>query len=147
MTRAMPALMLLAALAAAHPAAAGPDPAVGEWLTEDGMARVAIAPCAGDPAKACGAITWLKDPVGHPSRDVKNPDRSLRGRPLVGVLVIRDMKPEGPGRWSGGKVYDPETGRGGNGRLKALSRNRLEVSGCMLMICDSETWTRVDQTP
>lgn len=148
MTPAMPApAFLLAAVLAAAPAAAAPDPATGQWLTEDGMAHVAIAPCAGDPGKACGAVTWLKDPVGHPSRDVNNPDRSLRGRPLIGMLVIRDMRPEGPGRWTGGKVYDPESGKTYNGRLRALTRNRLQVQGCVLVVCDSETWTRVDQTP
>jgi uncharacterized protein (DUF2147 family) len=137
-------LPLLLALLAAGPALANPDPAVGQWLTEDGFAHVAIAPCAGDAALICGAVTWLKDPVGHPTRDIHNPDRSLRARPLIGVLVVRDMKNQGPGRWAGGQVYDPESGRSGDGRLKALSRNRLEVSGCVLMVCDRETWTRVE---
>lgn len=143
-------MRLLIIIAAALAAAAGPafaaaDPAIGEWLTEEGLARVAIGPCSTDPGRACGAVTWLKDPVGHPTRDIHNPDRALRGRPLVGMLVIRDMKPQGPGRWSGGTVYDPETGRTADGTLKALSRNRLVVGGCKLVICDSETWTRADQ--
>lgn len=128
-------------------AAFGPDPAFGEWLNADGMAHIAIAPCAGDPGKACGAITWLKDPVGHPNRDVNNPDRALRSRPLVGVLVIRQMKPETPGRWTGGEVYDPESGKTYKGSLRIESRNRLRVQGCVLMVCDSETWTRVDTSP
>ncbi|HEV2532085.1 DUF2147 domain-containing protein [Phenylobacterium sp.] len=135
---------LLLTLLAAGPALANQDPAVGQWLTEDGFAHVAIAPCSSDPALVCGAVTWLKDPVGHPNRDIHNPDRSLRDRPLVGVMVIRDMKNEGPGRWTGGRVYDPESGRSYAGRLRAVSRNRLEVDGCVLGVCDSETWTRVD---
>ncbi|HEX3699716.1 MAG TPA: DUF2147 domain-containing protein [Phenylobacterium sp.] len=137
-------LMAAVLASAALPAAAEPDPAFGEWLNEDGFGRVAVAPCSADPALACGAITWLKDPVHHPSRDVNNPDRSLRGRPLVGVLVIRDMKSAGPGRWRAGKLYDPESGKTYDGRLRVLTRNRLQVSGCVLMICDSETWTRAD---
>jgi len=142
-----PVLLLAAVLAAAaRPAAAEPDPAVGEWLTADGMAHVAIAPCSYAPAKACGAITWLKDPAGHPNRDVNNPDPALRARPLVGVLVVRDLKPEGPGRWTGGQVYDPKTGRTGRASLQVLSRNRLRVDGCILVVCNSKTWSRVDGT-
>jgi uncharacterized protein (DUF2147 family) len=143
MTRAMMPPLLLTLLIAG-PALANQDPAVGQWLTEDGFAHVAIAPCSGDPARICGAVSWLKDPVGHPTRDIHNPDRTLRSRPLIGVLVVRDMKNEGPGRWTGGKVYDPESGKSYAGRLRTVSRNRLEVDGCVLGICDSETWTRVE---
>jgi uncharacterized protein (DUF2147 family) len=146
--KALARLSLAGVLAAvACPAAAGPDPAFGEWLTQDGFAHVAIAPCSQDPSMACGAVTWLKDPVGHPTRDIHNPDRSLRNRPLVGVLAIRDMHPQGPGHFTGGTVYDPKSGKTYKGRLTALSRNRLQVGGCVLMICDSETWTRVDNNP
>jgi uncharacterized protein (DUF2147 family) len=137
------ALAALLALAAA-PALAAADPAFGEWLNEDGFGKITIAPCSSDPALACGAISWLKDPVGHPTRDVNNPDKSLRSRPLIGVLVVRDMKSAGPGRWSGGKLYDPESGKTYDGKLRVLSRNRLRVEGCVLMFCQSETWTRPD---
>ena len=142
----MRALLTAAALiTAATPALAAPDPAFGEWVTEEGLARVAVGPCSYDPALGCGAVTWLKDPVGHPSRDIHNPDPALRGRPLVGILVVKDMRPEGPGRWFGGKIYEPQTGRTANGRLKALTGDRLQVTGCILVICEGETWTRASQ--
>ena len=145
MTAAMRFFLLAAGalvVAAATAARAEPDPAFGEWLNEDGDGRVAIAPCPGAPSLACGAVTWVKDPNDPRARDRKNPDRALRGRPLVGVVVIRDMKNEGPGRWSGGKIYEPDSGRTYDGKMKAISRNRLEVSGCFLMICKGQTWTR-----
>ena len=132
-----------AALALLAPAMmAGPDPVSGEWLTEDGAAKVAVAPCSYDPAKYCGAVTWLRDTVHKPTHDVKNPDKALRGRPLVGLLVIRDMRNEGPGRWAGGKIYDAESGKTYAGKLKAISRNKLQVEGCVLMVCEAQTWTR-----
>lgn len=134
-----------ATLAIATPAMAAPDPAFGEWLTDEGLARVAVGPCSYDPSKACGAVTWLKDPVGHPSRDIHNPDPAQRGRPLVGILVVKDMRPEAPGRWSGGRVYEPQTGRTANGRMRALVGNRLEIVGCILVVCDGEIWTRASE--
>ena len=145
MTNGMRRLLLAALMTSlAAPALAEPDPAFGEWLTEDGFAKVAVAPCPQDPSLGCGAVTWLKDPVGHPTRDVNNPDRALRGRPLVGVQVVREMKLQAPGRWVGGKVYDPETGKTYDGKLRAVSRNRLQVQGCVLMICESQDWTRAN---
>lgn len=140
-----PLTFALLAAAIATPALAAPDPAFGEWLTQDGVARVAVAPCSGDPALACGAVTWLKDPVDHPTRDVRNPDAAQRGRPLVGLLVVRNMKNQGPGRWIGGKLYQPQTGRTADGELKAITRNRLEVKGCILFVCETETWTRANE--
>jgi uncharacterized protein (DUF2147 family) len=132
----------VAALVAAGPAAAAPDPAFGQWLNGDGMGKVALGPCAGQPQLACGAITWLKDPIGRPTRDVHNPDKALRSRPLVGLVVIRGMKNAGPGRWTGGKLYDPESGKTYDGKLTALSTDRLQVKGCVLFVCDGQVWTR-----
>lgn len=140
--KSMRALVLAALFATATPAHAAIDPAFGQWLNADGMGRVAVGPCPGHVAEACGAIDWLKDPVGHPTRDLNNPDPALRNRSLVGVLVIRDMKNIGPGRWSGGKLYDPETGKTYNGRIQALSGDRLQVTGCVLFVCESQTWRR-----
>jgi len=139
---AMRALVIAAALAAsASPALAAPDPAFGEWLNADGAGRITVGPCATSPALACGAITWIKDAAAHP-RDENNPDKGLRSRPIIGVLAVRDMKNEGPGRWAGGKLYDPENGKSYNGRLKVLSTNRMQVTGCVAFICESQTWTR-----
>jgi uncharacterized protein (DUF2147 family) len=136
--------LVLAALLALAPAAgrAASETLAGDFLVEDGLAKVAFGPCPAAPALTCGTITWLKDPVGHPTRDVNNPDRSLRGRPLIGLTVVRDMKPDGPGRWSGGRVYDPKTGRSGNGKLRLSADGKLRVEGCVLVICDSEDWVR-----
>jgi uncharacterized protein (DUF2147 family) len=127
------------ALAAAPTAAlAVPDAAFGEWLNQDGKGRIAMAPCSTDPALACGAISWLKEAA----KDDHNPDPALRGRPLVGVLVVRAMKNQGPGRWAGGKLYDPESGKSYDGRMKVLTGNRMQVTGCILMLCQNQTWTR-----
>jgi len=144
----MRAPLLAAALAisgsSAHAAA---DPVMGQWLNQDGEGKVLIAPCGGAPAEACGAIVWLKAPnddAGRPVRDIHNPDPALRTRRVVGVPVIRDMKPAGPGRWTGGRLYDPETGKSYKGRLTALSGGRLKVEGCVLVLCQAQIWTRVD---
>jgi uncharacterized protein (DUF2147 family) len=146
MSRAARVLAIAAVVAFAAGRAAAADPVMGEWLNADGEGKVRIEPCRDAPAKACGVITWLKTPrqeTGGVVRDLHNPDPGLRNRPVIGILVIRGMKPAGPGRWSGGRLYDPETGGSYRGRLTAAG-GVLKVEGCLLVVCRTQTWTRAD---
>lgn len=133
-------LLAIALTCAASAAAAAPDPVVGHWLSEDGAGKIALAPCSSNPALLCGSITWV-DPAKS-QKDIHNPDKSLRTRPIVGVMVVKDMKNQGPGKWGGGKVYDPETGKTYDGKVRAISTDKVHLDGCVLMVCQSQTWTR-----
>ena len=137
------ALLAAAVTLCASAAVAAPDPVVGEWLSQDGAGKIALAPCSSNPALLCGAITWV-DP-SKPQKDIHNPDQSLRTRPIVGVMVVKDMKNQGPGKWGGGKVYDPESGKTYDGKVRAISTDKVHLDGCVLMICKSQTWTRTTQ--
>lgn len=140
----------LAALAAAllsltGGAALAADAAEGVWLVQDKDAKVRIGPCPGRAAQLCGEIVWLRAPTGEdgqPKRDRHNPDASLRTRPLVGLTMIRDFRPAGPGRWDGGKIYDPKSGKTYASKLRVAPDGALKVDGCVLMICKTQTWTR-----
>ncbi|MFD3266025.1 DUF2147 domain-containing protein [Phenylobacterium ferrooxidans] len=134
------ALALLAATAAQ-----AADPVMGDWTTVGGGTKVRIAPCVSDTAKACGTITWMKNPkdkAGGPLKDVNNPDANLRNRPLVGLQMIRDFKPAGPGKWTGGKIYDPGGGKTYSSKISANANGSLKVEGCIGPICQAQTWTR-----
>jgi uncharacterized protein (DUF2147 family) len=134
-------LLVLAAsltLAAAAPAFAA-DPVEGEWLIQDKGGKVRIAPCPGKADRMCGATSWVKDPAKV--LDVKNPDVALRAKPLLGQQVLRDFKQAAPGRWTGGKIYDPKTGKTYDSKM-AAANGSLKVDGCILMICQTQTWTR-----
>jgi uncharacterized protein (DUF2147 family) len=139
-------LFLAPALATCAGPAFAADPVMGSWLNADGKGKVLIAPCSASSAETCGTITWLKEPTedGRPVHDLHNPDPALRARPVIGVTVIRGMQPAGPGRWTGGRLYDPETGKSYKGRLTALGGGRLKVEGCVLLLCQAQTWTRAD---
>jgi uncharacterized protein (DUF2147 family) len=121
------------------------DPAEGEWLTQDGAARVRIAPCTAHPDHLCGAVAWLKDPNtpdGQPRRDQHNPDAKLRSRPVVGLNILSGFHRESPGRWTGGSIYDPKSGKTYNSKLNVAGNGNLDVNGCVLMICKAQVWTR-----
>jgi uncharacterized protein (DUF2147 family) len=136
----MRALALAIGLTLVAAPAFAADPVEGEWLVQDKGGKVHIAPCPGKPDRMCGATTWVKDSAKV--LDVKNPDAALRTKPLLGQQVMRDFKQAAPGRWTGGKIYDPKTGKTYDSKMSAAANGSLKVDGCILMICQTQTWTR-----
>ena len=112
----------------------------GLWLNDDRKGLVRIAPCG---ARLCGTIVKVLDRrPGAPATDIHNPDPALRGRPFVGLQVLTGFAPAGSG-WSGGRAYDPETGKSYRSTLALNPDGSLKVTGCVLFICESRRWTRV----
>jgi uncharacterized protein (DUF2147 family) len=138
--------LVLGTLVAATPSAAASP--IGTWLAEGGAATVEIAPCAGSDA-LCGRVTWLRSPLdedGCVLRDAKNGDPTLRGRPVVGLEVLRDLAPgEAPDTWDGGTIYDP--GSGNTYRCSAAldGADRLRLRGYVgiPILGRSTTWIRL----
>ncbi len=137
----------LAALALAFGASAAQaaDPVEGLWLVQSGTAKVKVSPCAADKAKMCGAIVWLKSPndkAGQPLKDANNPEPAQRSKPLVGLNMIRDFKSAGPGKWTGGKIYDPGAGKTYGSKMSLNPDGTLKVEGCISVVCQAQTWKR-----
>jgi uncharacterized protein (DUF2147 family) len=138
-------LLFAAVLALAAGPAFAADPIEGDWMAS-ATTKVRIAPCAGKADRMCGTIAWLKNPndkTGKPAVDGKNPDAALRARPILGLAFIRDFKRAEPGRWTGGKIYDPNSGKTYDSKMKVNPDGTLKLDGCVLMICQSQTWKRV----
>ena len=76
--------------------------------------------------------------------DTKNPDESLKGRPLVGSKIIWGFKPKG-NRWTGGKIYNPKDGNIYKSKLALTEDGKLKVKGCVGPICKSLLWTRAEK--
>ena len=141
--------MLLLILAAAASLTAAPalaaDPAEGVWLVQEKDAKVRIAPCPGHADRLCGEIVWLKAPLdeaGQPKRDRHNSEAKLRERPILGLTMIWDFHAAAPGRWEGGKIYDPHSGKTYSSKMRVTPEGALKVDGCVLMLCKTQTWTR-----
>jgi len=131
-------------VAAATPAAAG-DPR-GNWMTDDGKAKIAIVSCGG---ALCGNIVALTEPIdpgtGKPKTDSNNPDAAKRIRPLVGVQIVIDMKPDSADKWKG-QVYNAEDGKTYSGSITLVDAKTLTLQGCALggLICKNRTWKRAN---
>jgi uncharacterized protein (DUF2147 family) len=133
--------LAIAATLLATPALAA-DPVEGEWVTQGGSGKVRISPCAGKPDRLCGLIVWLRDPADAKARDANNPEPGLRTRPLIGLPMIRDFRKAAPGRWTGGKIYDPESGKTYDSKISINPNGTLKVEGCILVVCQAQTWRR-----
>ena len=128
----------LAALAAAPKAKASPTSPVGEWLVEDGKSQIRVEECG---ANLCGYVSVAKKPN---EKDRNNPNPSLRGRSVVGMPILLDMKPSG-NRWNG-RIYNAQDGRTYTGNISLKNGNTLRVQGCAFggMICGNQNWSRVN---
>ncbi|KAA5802283.1 DUF2147 domain-containing protein [Alkalicaulis satelles] len=131
--------MLQGPAAALAGTASVPAPA-GIWLTPAGGA-VEISACG---EALCGQLIDAQALQDDPDlRDENNRDPALRSRPLRGVDVLNGFT-GGPQTWTGGALYDPESGRAaGRGRLTLADADTLEVRGCIApLLCQTQTWTR-----
>lgn len=144
--------MAAAVLLGAGAGAASAADIAGAWLTEGGASKIKLEPCAAPPgpsgAAMCGRLVWLREPndpkTGGPVTDRMNPDPKLRGRALLGIVLITDVKPaEDAGEWTA-RAYNADDGKTYDVTLKLDDEGKLELEGCGLggLVCQGETWTR-----
>jgi uncharacterized protein (DUF2147 family) len=133
--------VVLAAVLAVAPLAHAQDSVLGDWFSPQGDAKVRIAPC-GD--SVCGKFIWFRDAIdsetGRPLADDRNPDRALRGRPLLGLTFLSGFRPGRDGRWLRGRIYDPTSGHTWGSRLSPAPGGRLRLEGCLGPICKGQIW-------
>ncbi len=140
------ACVAIGAACAAARAAAPPQDPTGVWLTIDdktgqttGAVRIYAA---GDGFN--GRIDRVLDP-----KDAARPCEPCKGdrhnQPLLGLEIIRGLRPDGKGGWGGAEIVDPDTGNiysasakldGGGDRL--ILRGYLLIS----LLGRSQTWLR-----
>jgi uncharacterized protein (DUF2147 family) len=118
--------------------AAAAEP-TGEWLVKNQEARVRIEECANG---LWGFLSWTREP----NVDSNNPDPAKRSRPIVGVPIVRNLKPAGPNKWQG-EAYNVANGKTYSVSISLLSDNELSIQGCVLggLLCGGENWTRVSK--
>ena len=68
-----------------------------------------------------------------------------KGKPMVGMVTLWNLKPNKDGGWSG-DGYKPSEDRKFTAKSVKLidGGNKLEVKGCVAFICRTATWVRAD---
>ncbi|QHQ35848.1 DUF2147 domain-containing protein [Algicella marina] len=121
---------IVAALLTASPVLA--QDVNGTWKTETSDAgahlEVRIGPCSYDTAKTCGVI---------------NKAVGTDNKAIVGKAIIKDMQPNGAGKWHKGTIWAPDDDKTYRSNM-ALSGNVLKVEGCVAVFCRGQNWTRIN---
>ena len=124
---------------------AGPADVEGRWLSGDGEGWIRVS-IVGDSLIGVIAGATNPTPGEPPRRDDKNPDPALRERPLDGLTIMRGFDYAGDGRWTGGTIYDPNSGKTYKSTLTLVDADTLKVRGYIgvSLFGRSDTWTRDD---
>jgi uncharacterized protein (DUF2147 family) len=114
---------------------------LGTWKTPKHDGKVVIEECG---AAICGHVIDGRELRANPNQtDVHNPDAGKRERKILGLNILEGYT-GGPTEWTGGTVYDPQTGdSSSDSKLTLQSPTTLEVKGCRLVFCRKETWTKI----
>lgn len=136
-------VLLLSLTPAPSPGAAAMTP-VGVWLHPDKRIAVEVFPCG---ALLCGRIVWFRwpdDAQGAPLRDLKNRNPALRSRPLLGLIVLRNLRHAGGNAWTGGRIYNPDDGMDYAAQMSIRDDGALRVRAYVLFPALGRTviWTR-----
>ncbi len=121
----------------------------GIWLEEEGQSKIEIFSLETEEGTMFGGrIIWLEEPLtedGERKLDKENPDPELRNKPILGLLIMKQLKYKKYGYWSGGSIYDARSGKTYSLELNMDKKDILELRGYfgISLIGRTTTWTRV----
>jgi uncharacterized protein (DUF2147 family) len=139
----MGALLVMMLFASPSPAASD---LAGRWRVEKRDAIIQVERI-GDAF--VGHVVWAKDRDGirgEERLDTKNPRPELRSRKVLGLTMLTGVSttPRADGWHTGGRIYNPKTGKSYpvKVRLESPDRLRLRVGGSV--VGQTTFWTRTD---
>ncbi len=97
---------------------AAPDDICGVWLDDNKDGKTEFYKVA--PNKYEAKLIWLAKSVdshGKPLKDARNPDKSLRDRPLIGQIVMKMDWDANEQCYILHYAYDPKWGMTGTGKM------------------------------
>jgi uncharacterized protein (DUF2147 family) len=111
--------------------AADRDAVFGPWATEGSIIEISES---GGLLQA--RVVALREPLYHADEagpagttrvDLKNPDESLRARPIIGLELLSDYSWDGK-QWRG-RIYDPESGHTYKSQMSVDGAGNLKMRG------------------
>jgi uncharacterized protein (DUF2147 family) len=107
-----------------------PDDIIGIWLSTNKDLKVEMFK---QNNKYFGKIVWFKCDAGQPPmesyKDVENANEKLKKRPWLGMINVENLAFNKSNYWSGGQIYDPNSGRTYSATVKSKAPNTLVVRG------------------
>ena len=135
-------LLLLAAATEAQSRSS----AVGRWKSIDdatGKAKSVVEIYQAKDGRLAGKVVEILDLKDGPNPACDECKGANQGKPIKGMLILWGLRPDGAGKWSGGRVLDPENGKDYKAKLELLEGGRkLGMSGCIAFLCRQQVWLR-----
>lgn len=123
------------------------DAVVGKWTNGEGTGIIEIYKTIS--GHYAGKIIWLSEPMdpetGKPKLDKRNPDKSQRNNPTLGLINMKGFKyDEDDKEWTGGDIYDPKNGKEYSCKMELKDIDHLKVRGYIgiSLIGRTDTWSR-----
>lgn len=136
------ALLALASL----PLLAHASEPVGRWKTIDdasGKPKSVVEIYRAKDGTHVGRVVEILDRKDGPDPACDKCKGERHGKPIKGMVILWGLKPDGAGKWSGGRVLDPENGKDYKARLELLEGgSKLGMSGCIAFLCRQQVWLR-----
>ena len=111
---------------------ANADKMLGKWMAEDNNLEVEVFKMKD---RYAARVVWFDSSApGSPKMseqlDTENPDPSLRRRPWLGLVLVDDLHYDAQkDEWSGGNIYDPNSGHTFRSVVRLTSPKKLIVRG------------------
>ena len=119
------------------------DAIVGTYVNPNGQSHLEYFK-SGDTYS--GKIVWLSEPndaSGNPRKDVKNPDKSLRNRPVMGLVTVTGLKFDGKDTYTDGRAYRVAEGDEVKMKIKINKDGSLDVTGSKGPFSKTQTWKKL----
>ncbi len=118
--------------------------AVGQWqvINSEGKPWGKVETYLAD-GKLYGKVIELR-PGRQPNDVCEKCSGELKGKPLMGLVIIRNFHADG-NDWVGGTVIDPENGKEYKGKIWSVGDDKLSMRGFIgiSMLGRTENWVRL----
>ncbi len=120
---------------------------VGLWKTidDDGKTAKSLVRISEQGGVLVGSIDKLLDPKDPADGKCDKCSDDRKDKPVVGLQILRGVKPDGDGLWGHGEILDPNNGKTYRTRLKPVDGGKkLEMRGYIGPFYRTQTWIRVE---
>lgn len=121
---------------------------VGVWTTIDDETKKprSLVRISEKDGVYTGTVEKIFDPAKQDSKcDQCAADDPRRGKPVIGMTILSELKHIGESVYAGGSVLDPANGKTYNAKVTVIDGGKkLEMRGSFLFIGRTQTWLRAD---
>lgn len=140
--------LVAAAACIVLPALAQSMSPVGAWNTIDDETKKvkSVVRITEKDGVISGAVEKIIDPAKQGSKCDECPaDDPRKGKPVIGMTILSDLKKESDTVWSGGKILDPNNGKTYRCTVNVIEQGRkLEMRGYVGIFYRTQVWERVE---